>query len=170
MLSLKFAMTKMPDLSEIQKFADNAGAEVFVGFLSGRTHAETKHKDKNGEYKDFGGKAPAFQNIETAELAKILTFGSATIPPRPFIEEGLLSKKDELKMEIGVQLEKIKDGKMANWDKVGTKAVGAVREFVHGDYYKSRVPNAKSTIAHKGSDTPLIDGGDLIGSLEYVVE
>ena len=167
---LKLEMLKMPDLSEIKKFADNAGANVLVGFLAGKMHVETKHKDKDGEYRDYGGKEPVFQNVENAELARRLTFGTATIPARPFIEEGLLSKKDELKKEIEVQLEKIKDGKMANWDKVGTKAVGAVQEFVRGDYYRSHVPNARGTIRHKGSDTPLIDGGDLINSLEYVVE
>ena len=170
MLSLKLDILKVPDFSEIQKFAENAGADVMVGFLSGRTHAETKHKDENGEYKDLDGSAPQYKNIETAELAKMLTFGSANSPARPFIEEGLLSKKDELKKEIGIQLDKIKDGKLANWDKVGTKAVGAVQEFVRSDYYKSHVPNSRWTIEYKGSDTPLIDGGDLINSLEFVVE
>ena len=108
--------------------------------------------------------------METAELAKILTCGRASIPPRPFIEEGRLSKKDELRAEIGTQLDKIKDGKKANWNKVGTKAVGAIQEFVRSDYYKTHVPNGPKTIKYTGSDTPLIDGGDLINSLEYVVE
>lgn len=170
MLSLKLEMSQMPDFSEIRKFADNASADIFVGFLSGKMHVETKHKNKDGEYRDYGGKEPTFQNVENAELAKRLSFGTATIPARPFLEDGLLSKKDELKKEIEVQLENLKAGKLANWDKVGSKAVGAITEFVRGGYYKSQIPNAKSTIEYKGSDTPLIDGGDLIGSLEYVVE
>ncbi len=174
MLSLKVNAVKVPDFSELQKFAENANANVLVGFLAGRMHVETKHKDKKGKkgkYRDYDGKDATYQNMETAELAKILTFGSANIPARPFIEEGLLSKKDELKKEINVQLDKIKEGKMANWNKVGTKAVGAIREFVRSDYYKSHVPNSPRTIKYKeGKDTPLIDGGDLIGSLEFVVE
>ena len=173
MLNLKVSAAKVPDFSDIQKFAENASAEVLVGFLAGRMHVETKHKDKKGKkgkYKDYDGKDATFQNMETAELAKILTFGSANIPPRPFIEEGLLSKKDELRKEINIQLDKIKEGKMANWNKVGTKAVGAIQEFVRSDYYKTHVPNSPRTIKYKeGKDTPLIDGGDLIGSLEFIV-
>ena len=170
MLSLKANILKVPDFSEIQKFAENANAKVLVGFLSGREHVKTQHKDKTGKYKNIDGGDAVYEQMETAELAKILTFGDARIPPRPFIEEGLLSKKDELKKEIGKQLDQIKDGKTANWNKVGTKAVGAIQEFVRSDYYKSHVPNAKRTLDYKGSDTPLIDGGDLINSLEYIVE
>ncbi|MBR5007882.1 MAG: hypothetical protein IKY09_02775 [Methanocorpusculum sp.] len=170
MLSLKLNMTKVPDFSEIQEFAESANAKVLVGFLSGRQHVKTQHKGKDGKYKNIDGGDAVYEQMETAELAKILTFGDARIPPRPFIEEGLLSKKDDLKKEIGKQLDQIKDGKKANWNKVGTKAVGAIQEFVRSDYYKNRVPNAKRTIDYKGSDTPLIDGGDLINSLEFVVE
>lgn len=170
MLSLKLNVRNVPDLHQIQDFIDNANADVLVGFLSGRQHVPTQHKNDKGEYKNIDGKDPVYPQMETAELAKILTFGSATIPPRPFIEEGLLSKKDELRGEIGTQLDKIKDGKKANWNKVGTKAVGAIQEFVRSDYYKTHVPNGPKTIKYKGSDTPLIDGGDLINSLAYVVE
>ena len=48
--------------------------------------------------------------------------------------------------------------------------MGAVQKFVRSDYYKTNVPNSSKTIKFKGSDTPLIDGGDLINSLEFVVE
>lgn len=170
MLSLKVNVLKVPDFHEIQDFVDNANAKVMVGFLSGRNHVQTQHKSKDGQYKDIDGGEAQYNNIETAELAKILTFGDARIPPRPFIEEGLLSKKDDLKKEIKTQLDKVLDGKKANWNKVGTKAVGAIQEFVRSDYYKTHVPNSKRTIDYKGSDTPLIDGGDLINSLAFVVE
>ena len=173
MLSLKVNASKVPDFSELRRFAENANADVLVGFLAGRMHVETKHKDKKGKkgkYKDYNGQDATFSNMETAELAKILTFGSAKIPARPFIEDGLLSKKDELKKEINKQLDQIKEGKKANWEKVGTKAVGAIQEFVKSDYYKTRIPNSPRTIKYKeGKDTPLIDGGDLINSLEFVV-
>ena len=172
-------MKKVGDFHEIQNFIDNANAEVLVGYLSGKYHVETLHKDdtdrpnekRRGSYTGYNGETNPQDNppIELAELAKVQTFGAHGIPPRPFIEEGLLSKKDELKKEIETQLDNIKNGKSANWNKVGTKAVGAVQEFVRGDYYKSTKPNSPKTVAYKGSDTPLIDGGDLINSLEYVV-
>lgn len=165
-------------IEQVKKMAANANADVLVGFRGGQQHVPTLHheRDENGKegkgYKGYHGEDNPQDEIpmEVAELAKILTYGSANIPPRPFLEEGILSKKDELKAEIGNQLEKVKNGKMANWDKVGTKAVGAITEFVRGDYYKSTVPNSPKTIQYKGSDTPLIDGGNLIQSLTYIVE
>lgn len=179
MLSLKANMQKLGDFHEIQKFIDNANAEVLVGYLSGKYHVDEIHKDdtdrpnekRRGEYKGYNGESNPQdkQPIELAELAKVLTFGAHGIPARPFILEGLQSKKDELKKEIETQLDNIKNGKVANWNKLGNKAVAAVQEFVRGDYYKSTVPNSDYTIKYKGSDTPLIDSGDLINSLQYVV-
>lgn len=163
---------------EIQAFIDSVNTNVLVGYLDGKKHEQTLHKDdtqrpnekRRGNYTGYDSADPTHETMDNSELAKILTFGSATIPARPFIEEGLLFKKDELKKEIGKQLDALKDGKPANWNKVGTKAVGAVQEFVRSDYYKSHIPNSQKTIEYKGSDTPLIDGGDLINSLEYVLE
>ena len=48
--------------------------------------------------------------------------------------------------------------------------MGAVQRFVRSGYYKANVPNSRHTVEFKGSDTPLIDGGDLVNSLEFVVE
>ena len=170
MLSLKMNMANTVDFSKIRKAADRAAADIYVGFLSGRKHVETKHKDKDGKYKDIDGKDPKFDDIETADLARMLHFGAAGIPARPFLEDGILSKKKELEKAIGTETKKAIEGGTPNWDKIGGMAVGAVEELVRSDYYKSRVPNSPKTIKYKGSNTPLIDGGDLIGSLTYVVE
>ena len=179
MLSLKAGMQKVGDFHEIQNFMDNANAEVLVGYLAGKYHKSAMHKDdterpnekRRGSYVGYNGESNPqdIPPVETAELAKTLSFGAYNIPPRPFIEDGLLSKKDDLKEEVETQLDKIKDGKRANWNKVGTKAVGAIQEFVRGGFYKSSVPNSPHTVEYKGSDTPLIDTGDLVNSLEYVV-
>lgn len=107
--------------------------------------------------------------IETADLAKELHYGTAVIPARPFLDQGIASKKDELSREYQKQLQNLHEGKGANWQKVATKAVGAVQEFVRGDYYRQNVPNSPKTVEYKESDKPLIDGGDLIGSLTFVI-
>lgn len=151
MLDVKVECNQTASPKEIQDFVADIDTEVLVGFMAGRQHVPNKSA------------------IETAELAKILTFGSATIPGRPFIEEGLLSEKEELLKEAEKQTDNARKGQ-ANWAKLGTKAVGAVQKFVRSDYYKTNVPNSSKTIESKGSDTPLIDGGDLINSLEFVVE
>lgn len=155
MVNLRMSMREMPNTQELKDFAKKANVTVAVGFLSGRQHVP---KNSQSESK------------ETAELAKELSYGTATTPARPFLEEGINSKKNELNKAMEEQVEAVKNGKNANWDKVGTMAVGAVQEFVRGDYYKSTKPNSPETIKEKGSDTPLIDTADLLNSCEYVVE
>jgi hypothetical protein len=130
----------------------------------------TFHKNDKGEYKTYDGKnIEEAEPIETAELAKMLSYGTSSIPARPFLEQGIASKKEEIKKALQEEAKKALDGGKANWNKVGSMAVGAVQEFVRGDYYKTNVPNSKKTQEYKGSDKPLIDGADLINSLVFVV-
>ena len=180
MLSLQLNVQKLGDFHEIQDFIRHAQADILVGYPSGKEHVPTLHKDdtdrpnekRRGKYVGYNEEEDPQNNppMELAELAKIQTFGANGIPARPFIEEGLLSKKEDLKQEFEKQLENVRTGKGANWNKVGTKAIGAVQEFVRSDYYKSTKPNSPKAIEYKGSNTPLIDGGDLINSLEFVVQ
>lgn len=159
------------DTSKIQKLAKKAAVNILVGFPSGRQHVPTFHKNEDGEYKSYdGGNIEDVKPIETAELAKMLHFGTATIPARPFLDDGINSKKDEILDVFRKEAKKVLDGGAANWNKVGTMAVGAIEGFVRGDYYKTNVPNSQKTIDYKGSDKPLIDGADLINSLEFVVQ
>lgn len=158
------------DTKKIQALARKAACNILVGFPSGRQHVPTFHKNDKGEYKTYDGKnIEEAEPIETAELAKMLSYGTSDIPARPFLEEGIESKKNELTEAMRQEAKKVLDGGQANWNKVGTMAVGAINEFVRGDYYKSTKPNSKKTQEYKGSDKPLIDGADLINSLVYVV-
>ena len=85
-------------------------------------------------------------------------------------KEGIKSKQTELVKALETEAKKVMDGGQANWNKVGTMAVGAVQEFVRGDYYRTNVPNSPKTIEYKGSDKPLIDGANMIQSLQFVVQ
>jgi hypothetical protein len=158
------------DVKKLEQFAIKCKTQILVGFLSGREHVPTLHKDKSGEYRGYDGGKPNLKSEDTAELAKRLSYGDGHIPPRPFLEEGMAEKKETLLAEFKIQAEKVHAGQKPNWDKVGTMAVGAIQEFVRGDYYRSHVPNSQKTIDYKGSDKPLIDGGDLIGALTFVVD
>lgn len=167
------------ELHKIQTFMNKGSCTVKVGYPSGRQHVPTWHKDdtqkpnerRRGKYEDYNGGAPEEQDpIDTADLARDLSYGTATMPARPFLEDGLESKKEEIKNEIQKQLQNALDGKETNWDKVGTKAVAAIQEVVRSDFYKTKTPNSQKTIEYKGSDTPLIDGGDLINALTYIKE
>lgn len=170
MLSFKMNVKTAIDTKKIQEEASKAAVHILVGFPSGRQHVPTLHKNQEGNYESYNhGDPKDEQPIETAELAKMLSYGSATIPPRPFLEEGIESKKKELKAAMQEEAKSALNGNKANWNKVGTMAVGAIQEFVHSDYYRQSVPNSPKTIAYKGSDTPLIDGADLINSTSFIV-
>ena len=168
---IKASIKNTVDTSKIQKLARQAECLILVGFPSGQMHVPTIHKNEDGKYQGYNGEeVKDVQPIETAELAKALSFGTSTIPARPFLDEGIESQKDQLKKAMEKEAEKAVNGGKANWNKVGTMAVGAIQEFVRGDYYKSTVPNSQRTIDYKGSDKPLIDGADMVNSLKFVVQ
>lgn len=167
-------------LKFIRDFLKKNQVEVLVGYPSGRQHIPTLHgrktKQKNGKktttYKGYNDEdnpqdLPA---IDTDELAKILSFGSATIPARPFLKESIEHGAKKIKSAMQDELAKGMLGAKPNWKKIGSMAVGQVQEFVRSDYYKSSVPNSKKTIEYKGSDTPLIDGADLVNATSFIVK
>ena len=175
---LKASIESTVDIKKIQKLADQASVEILVGFPGGLEHVNTLHKNdfdkpnqkRRGKYVGLHGEDPLDQEpLETAELARMLHYGTADIPARPFLEEGIKQNMGKIKRAFKEEVEKVMKGGKANWDKVGTMAVGAINEFVRSDYYKQRVPNSKNTIRWKGSDIPLIDGGNMIQSLDYVI-
>lgn len=162
------------DFEKLRKFCEQRDVEILVGFPAGRMHVDTTHKI--AKKKDGTPRTDKYGNIkretgndvtqETAELAKRLYFGDAHTPARPFLSDGIAQNKNELRQVL--ETEAAKD--QPNWRKVGTKAVGAIQEFVRSDYYKTHIPNSPATIEKKGSDMPLIDGADLINSLTFLVE
>lgn len=160
------------DTKKIQELLKKCQVRILVGFPSGRAHIEAVHTEENGKRKG-GSKVQTNdqgQMIETSELARELHYGSQRTPARPFLEDGVRENKKEIAQALIKEIKKVMSGQSANWDKVGTMAVGKIQEFVRSDYYKTRIPNAQSTIEYKGSDTPLIDGADLINSMNYIVE
>lgn len=128
---------------------------IQVGFVEGQMHV--------------GGRS-------VSEIAETLSFGTDDIPARPFLEEGIASKQEVIQDSIESYYKSLIgnepiEQKLAN---IGAQAVGAIQEFVRGDHYQSTIPNAPSTIARKSkknglSDKPLIDTGQMINSVTYVV-
>ncbi len=124
--------------------------EILIGHLSGMPHPSA--------------------GVSMAKLAEWLHDGTATILARPYLLQGLRASMALIKKQIRIYLQKkIADRTPPDIRPLGATCVGAVQEFVRGDYYKSTIPNAPSTIARKrGGDTPLIDTGALIDSVVYV--
>ena len=157
-LEMKFKSTI--DNKKLQSFLTGSD-DILVGYPEGRPHPDS--------------------DLTMDELARIQTYGDAHIPARPFLEEGILSKKNEIRELIRDHYAKRVEGgnKRPSLKRIGAEAVGAVQDFVRGDYYRQTVPNAESTIHRKSrrqkgkvlqSDKPLIDTGDMVNATTYVVK
>ena len=152
-------------IAKLKRALENSDMAVLVGYPSGLTHIETTHHINPETGKRTTGTR---DGGDLAELAEKLHFGTAEIPARPFLEDGLNENREVLKKELEKELERLKATGQANLDKIGTLAVGKIQELVRSGYYRDKVPNAPLTIKLKGSDTPLIDGANMIESLRYV--
>ena len=107
--------------------------------------------------------------LSAAKLAEWLHDGTATIRARPYLLQGLRASMPLIRKQIRLYLsKKLADRTAPELREIGATCVGAVQEFVRGDYYKANIPNAAGTIRRKGSDRPLIDTGALIDSVVYV--
>lgn len=114
--------------------------------------------------------------VSNAQLAFILSRGSAlqSIPPRPFLEPTL--QGDDAKALYVPELEAAakavldEQPREANQHlaKAGVLAANSVKRFLT-DSENGLAPNAPSTIARKGSSTPLIDTGQLRRAITSVV-
>lgn len=108
-------------------------------------------------------------NLTVADIATIHEFGTGTIPQRSFLRawaDENASENQALIKAIGEQAVKGLDIR-TGLDRLGLKFVGSIQgRMVAG----IPPPNAPSTIAHKGSSTPLIDTGQLKSSIRHKVE
>jgi hypothetical protein len=99
---------------------------------------------------------------------------------RPFLSDGIKANIKEIDKAIKEEyIGRIK-GKASNLDKIGVIAMVGIQEFVKGEYYKQKMPNAPSTIKRKTSkagkkkgefkDKPLIDTAQMINGLTFLVK
>lgn len=168
---LKVQIKNTIDTKKIQALMNEAHVDILVGFPGGQQHRTTLHrKSKKEEFKDLEGNTPdKVKPIDIDKLAIMLHFGTADIPARPFLTDGIRQNLDKIKKDLRVQAQKLAEGKKADWNKVGADAAAWIKEFISSDYYKTRVPNSKKTIEYKGSDMPLIDGADMKNSITFLV-
>jgi hypothetical protein len=95
--------------------------------------------------------------------------GKWFIPPRPFIR-GFADGKRELIMKMMEKLSGQVEGGKLNAKtaivRLGEFGQGGVKDYIDTGSF---MPNADSTIARKGSNKPLIDGGTLRKSIRYQI-
>ena len=98
---------------------------------------------------------------------------SHNIPPRPVLGPALA--QGDVQEQIKLLMMEAAEAALANGDRDTAKAnfekAGMIGATACRDYIKSGslAPNAPSTIARKGSSTPLIDTGAMLGSINYAV-
>lgn len=115
--------------------------------------------------------------MTTEELATLLFQGDGNIPPRPAFEDYLNTRREWLKKELRKFIRITKKPSTTktyiadiyvtlDTDQLANEVRTDVYKWIaSGSYYKSAVPNAYSTIQHKGSDVPLVETGALLDSL-----
>ena len=117
------------------------------------------------------GDAGDENGVSLAEIAAFHEFGTSTIPERSFLRSTFYGHAAEGLRVMCEKLSKaIVEGKMDEpraLGLLGTWAVAEVKKTIRA----SIAPElAAATIAAKGSSLPLVDTGQLINSITYVVE
>lgn len=101
--------------------------------------------------------------IKVAQVAYWNEYGTSTIPPRPFFRNAIKEKSKEwLNLIQSTQLKTKDMGETLAI--VGTESSSDISDSITN---LSSPPNAKSTIAQKGSSNPLIDTGFMRDSVTY---
>ena len=131
--------------------------------LEGQTRVLVGVPEGAGSYED---------GLTIATIAAVNNFGSADghIPARPFLEPAITKGAPQYQRLAELMIPKVLSGEMDMTGllmQMGDLAQGHVQTEI--DELKIP-PNAKSTIAAKGSDNPLIDEGTLRQSIRYVID
>lgn len=125
-------------------------ATLSVGFLEGATAPNGDSIPERAAHNEFG--------TPNAEYP---------IPPRPFFRNMVAEKSPEWPKAVGDLL------KANDYD--GEKTLGQTGEGIKGQLQQSikdltSPPLAEATIKAKGFDKPLVEHGDLLNAVDYVVK
>lgn len=127
--------------------ADNLGSgSVSTGFLSGATYPD-------------GTPVPA--------VAFWNEYGTSTIPPRPFFRTTIAEKNGEWAKKLGKAVVHYEYDTEKILDFMGQTIQQDVQASING---WQDPPNAESTVAKKGFNSPLRDTMQMMRSVDYVVE
>lgn len=131
---------------------------VAVGIL-GEKAARTKKVREGDETRD----------VTVADVATWLHYGTSRIEPRPFIAIALERHRAEIQKRFARIARGVLEEKLTL-----DQGLGLMGETVAGEIKKTIAegvppPNKEATIERKGSSTPLIDTGQLRGSVAFQV-
>lgn len=111
-------------------------------------------------------------SLKVSQIAYIHEFGSPinNIPARPFFYSGVSNARDRIGNLARYYGGLVADGKRGaiknGLEDIGAEAVRSIRRKLFQGPFE---PLAPSTVERKGHDTPLIDTGQMLDSIEYQV-
>lgn len=106
---------------------------------------------------------------DLVDIALYNELGTSTIPSRPFLAQTVQMHEEEIKEMAATEISQALIGKKDSQQ--AFNAIGEdVRQKVQNRINEGQfVPNAPSTIRHKGHDHPLIDTGTMRDSISYTI-
>lgn len=113
-----------------------------------------------------GGK-PHPGGVTVADVAAWAEFGTETEPERSFLRAWFDEHEHEVRADIAKLMRGGKRTPAEVLEIIGLRAVGQIQQRIASSIPP---PNAPSTIARKGSSTPLVDTGLLRSSISSKVE
>lgn len=152
----------------LRDFAELEDLSLTVG-----VHSDApKHTDEQG------------QAINMAELAAVHEFGTSRVPERSFLRAGFDAHREETEQRVSDAVGKLLDGAFEPGqvlEYAGELLLGDIRETISAKIAPDLAPATKASRDKKaghggglaglaGSYTPLVDTGQLIGSLAYKVD
>lgn len=113
------------------------------------------------------GKDP-HSGVDLLDIAIFNELGTETIPARPFVRDFFDKNRKVLATAMERQAEAVGNGASPTtaMDTLGLWVEKHLKAHVQQSP-RWAVPNAPSTIARKGSSTPLIDDGVMLGAIRY---
>lgn len=112
------------------------------------------------------------EGMTVFQIGMIHEFGvpEKNIPRRSFIRVSIENNIKEITKLIENNHRLVSENAMSAktaLDRIGIKAQNTIKESFRNNDWKA---NSRATIKRKGSSRPLIDTGQLIGSISYIVE
>lgn len=106
---------------------------------------------------------------DLVDIALYNELGTSTIPSRPFLAQTVQMHEEEIKEMAAAEASQVllgeKDSQMV-FEVIGEDVQKKVQNRINEGQF---VPNAPSTIKHKGHDRPLIDTGTMRDSISYTI-
>lgn len=117
----------------------------------------------------FAQQEESENRVDLVDVAMFNELGTEHIPSRPFLRNSVDANEGQINSFLqSMKKRLLRSGSAEDvLKKIGVFQKGLIQEEIRkGDFVK----NADATIQKKGSDTPLIDTGRMIQSIQYKIQ